>query len=137
MARTSFTAFHVRRRFDLQIEDWNPNDSGRIVVEEGTHLTRDLALIELLKERWGEFVDIDPARQRFPGAAPLAKWPDLKGFRGRVLIVSPSRAIGDNIMFLCALAAVRDANPQLELGIAFIGGAHRAFRWDPEISVHP
>ena len=40
-------------------------------------------------------------------------------------------------MVLCALAALKEAGPQLDLGIAFVGTSHPVFRWDRDIDVHP
>jgi len=137
MRKTPLTAVRARRRLTLNVRAWNPNDSGRIVLEKGTNLTRDEGLLDLLKADYGDVVEIDERRQFFDRAAPVSSWPQLKSFKGRVLVVMPSNAIGDCAMVLCALAAVKDAAPDLELGVAFVGRSHPVFPWDPDIRVHP
>jgi|GEM_PF-3471541 len=137
MKKTQFTAFRARRRLTLNVRDWSYNESGRIVVEKGTSLTRDKNLLELLRSDYGDVVEIDERRQNFDRAAPISDWPKLKDFKGRVLIVTPSHAIGDCAMTLCAMAALMEAGPALDLGIAFVGQAYPVFQWDRRISVHP
>ncbi len=137
LAVLDFTVFQARKKITLNARDWSPGVTGRFQLKKGVQITRDREMVAYLSRKYRGVVDVQPQPMHIKDSLPLEAWDQLRRHPGKALFLSPTRAIGDNVMLICALSALREANPGLSVTVAFVGDAFPLYAAAPALAVHP
>jgi len=132
-----FTVFTARKKLSLNARDWSPGSSGRFQLQKGVQISRDKDMVAMLARKYRGVVEVQPQPMHIQDSLPLEAWGRLKDHSGKALFLSPTRAIGDNVMLICALSALKETNPGLSIHVAFVGDSFPLYTAAPSLKVHP
>lgn len=132
-----FTVFTARKRLTLNVRDWSPGASGRFQLQKGMQISRDKEMVAFLAQKYRGIVDVQPQPMHIQNSLPLEQWSRVQDHAGKALFLSPTRAIGDNVMLICALSALKKVNPGLAIHVAFVGDSFPLYATAPALKVHP
>jgi len=132
-----FTVFTARKKLTLNARDWSPAASGRFQLQKGVQISRDKDMVAMLARKYRGVIDVRPQPMHIQNSLPPEAWNRLKDHSGKALFLSPTRAIGDNVMLICALSALQEANPGLTVDVAFVGDSFPLYATAPSLNVHP
>ena len=97
----------------------------------------DLGAQELLGGAGAFALDPEAARARLIHPDPAFECGFERFCIGIAQAQRNSALIGDNVMLICALSALKEANPGLTIDVAFVGDSFPLYAAAPSLNVHP